>query len=172
MTYFGSRFINNCLGLRLSVHNLNLIKEKFGSKIYSKIAFQQFLLNHYLFTIKVDESKLLKPFIRGWVRYLFGYSNPRTKPFLWKTLVKLKKRRARGSIMFKEQTKKSYAWLQAWDRVLSVPDTSVLKRWGLTEPHLVWAYHLNVSYFQKDFLVSSFGPKNQRNFLKDFCPSF
>ena len=38
-------------------------------------------------THKVDESKLLKP-------------------FLWKALVKLKKRRARGSIMFKEQTKK------------------------------------------------------------------
>ena len=62
--------------------------------------------------------------------------------FLTKPWLKLKKRRARGSIMFKEQTKKSYAWLQAWDRVLSVPDTSVLKRWGLTEPHLVWAYHL------------------------------
>ena len=43
-------------------------------------------------------------------------------------------KRAGGSIMFKEQTKKSYAWLQAWDRVLSVPDTSVLKRWGPTEP--------------------------------------
>ena len=30
---------------------------------------------------------------------------------------------------------------------------------------------LKVSLFQKDFLVSSFGPKIQRKCFKDFCPS-
>ena len=29
---------------------------------------------------------------------------------------------------------------------------------------------LKVNWFQKDFLMSSFGPKNQQHFFKDFCP--
>ena len=157
-----------------SVHKLSFliqIKEKFGSKIYSKIAIQQFLLNHYLFTIKVDESKLLKPFLRGLVRYFFGYTNPWTKPFLWKALVKLKKRRARGSIMFKEQTKKKLC-------MASGLRSSPICSWHICfeEMRPNWA-SLSLSLPSKRQLLSKglfsvivWTKKPMKNF-KDYCPS-